>query len=122
MPRSLRFSIRCAARSSIRWLRDFTNHPVRFANLPSFRLCTTKKGQEHKRHKEATKSSKKEGCCPTSCAFCVCFVPFVFRSRSRCAKPLLSKEGRPDNRSKSGDQSLQLLELPWSPGARQRAF
>src|SRR5579884_2081989 len=43
-------------------------------------LCTTGAGTERKRHKEATKSSKKEGCYPL-------LAPFVFRSRSRCAKP-----------------------------------
>ena len=37
MLRSLRFSMRCASRAFIRWLRIISNHPVRFADIPSLK-------------------------------------------------------------------------------------
>ena len=53
------------------------------AALPNGNENGTQEAQE-------AQKAQKMGLTPTSCAFCVLFVLLVFRSRSRCAKPISS--------------------------------
>src|SRR5438046_256926 len=53
-------------------------------------MINNKSGTEHKKHKSEHKRHKKEVKRAFFCAFCVRYVPFVLRSRPRCAKPRLS--------------------------------